>query len=108
MHLVESGRLIDDAGSIEQERGWLHRAMEWLVDLAGGAWMSSTRVKARRLKVIETLPLGAKKQLLLVSCDGESYLVGTGAESVQTITRVERRNVAAGPAIVVPVQGEVH
>jgi flagellar biogenesis protein FliO len=40
------------------------------------------------MEVVETLALGAKKQLILVSCDGERFLVGTGPESVQTIVRV--------------------
>lgn len=74
--------------------------------MAGGAWLGGPHVKARRLRVVETLPLGAKKQLLLVTCDGEKYLVGTGAESVQTITRVERRAVPGGPELLMTEQGE--
>jgi flagellar biogenesis protein FliO len=42
------------------------------------------------MQILETLPLGAKKQLLLVGCDGERFLVGTGAEGVQTIVRLGR------------------
>ena len=43
----------------------------------------------RQMKVVETLSLGGKKQLVLVQCGGERYLVGTGAESVETMVRVE-------------------
>ena len=42
----------------------------------------------RHMQIVETLALGPKKQLMLVSCDGERFLVGTGADSVQTIVRV--------------------
>ena len=40
------------------------------------------------MRVVETLAIGAKKQLVLVSVGGERFLVGTGPESVQTIVRV--------------------
>lgn len=42
----------------------------------------------RQMKLLETLPLGGKRQLMLVSCGGRQYLVGGGAESVQTIVCV--------------------
>jgi len=45
---------------------------------------------ARRMQVVETLALGGRKQLLLVSCDGERFLVGTGADQVQSIVRLGR------------------
>lgn len=105
MHLVANVGLKSKAKAMV-EPGVLHRAMGWLVDLAGGAWLGSSRVKARRLRVVETLSLGAKKQLLLVTCDGEKYLVGTGAESVQTIMRVGRRVEIAGLRVLTSEQGE--
>ena len=40
------------------------------------------------MRVIETLQIGGRKQLVLVSCAGERFLVGTGHESVQTIVHV--------------------
>jgi flagellar biogenesis protein FliO len=40
------------------------------------------------MRIIETLALGTKKQLLLVSCDGERFLVGTGPDQVQAIVRL--------------------
>ena len=48
------------------------------------------------MRVVETLALGGRKQLVLVSCAGERFLVGTGPEQVQTIVRV--RPEAAGAA----------
>jgi flagellar biogenesis protein FliO len=40
----------------------------------------------RRMRIAETLSLGGKRQLLLVVCDGERFLIGAGADSVQSIT----------------------
>jgi hypothetical protein len=45
----------------------------------------------RRLQLIETLQLGGKRHLMLVQCDGQSYLVGAGGDSVQSITEVIHR-----------------
>ena|SRR5579871_3166063 len=44
----------------------------------------------RLMQVVETLSLGGKRQLMLVSCGGEHFLVGGGLESVETIVRLER------------------
>jgi hypothetical protein len=35
--------------------------------------------------LVETLALGGKRQLMLVTCGGESFLVGGGMDSVETI-----------------------
>jgi hypothetical protein len=37
---------------------------------------------------VETLSLGGKRQLMLVTCAGESFLVGGSFESVETIVRL--------------------
>lgn len=42
----------------------------------------------KHLHLLETLSLGGKRQLLLVSCGGEHFLVGGGLESVETIVCV--------------------
>ena len=42
----------------------------------------------RHLHVIETLALGGRRQLQLITCDGERFLVGSGADRVETIVRV--------------------
>ena len=51
----------------------------------------------RRLQLVETLPLGGKRQLMLIACDGRNFLVGAGADAVSTITAVEA-HVIAHPA----------
>lgn len=43
----------------------------------------------KQMHLLETLPLGGKRQLLLVSCGGERFLVGGSLESVETIVRVQ-------------------
>jgi flagellar biogenesis protein FliO len=63
--------------------GWV---TEWAHAVRVGAKMR--RAVKRQMRVIETLSIGGRKQLVLVSCGGEQFLVGTGADSVQTIVRV--------------------
>jgi flagellar biogenesis protein FliO len=41
------------------------------------------------LRLVETLSLGGKRQLMLVTCGGESFLVGGGMDSVETIVRLK-------------------
>ncbi len=56
----------------------------WLIRLYRSRNWSGTRVPAQ-MELVETLPLGTKRQLMLVVCDGQRYLVGVGAESVDAI-----------------------
>ncbi len=69
-----------------------------LPDLGGvGGWLlgflrgvrSERRSATRQMHLLETLPLGGKRQLMLVSCGGEHFLVGGGMDSVATIVRVQ-------------------
>jgi len=46
---------------------------------------TSTR---KEMRLLETLSLGGRRQLMLVECGGERFLVGGGAESVETIVQV--------------------
>ena len=46
-------------------------------------------IEQRQLRLVETLPLGGKRQLMLVTCAGESFLVGCGMESVGAIIRLK-------------------
>jgi flagellar biogenesis protein FliO len=60
----------------------------WLLGLLRGI-RSERRSAIRQMHLLETLPLGGKRQLMLVSCAGEHFLVGGGVESVETIVRVK-------------------
>jgi flagellar biogenesis protein FliO len=48
----------------------------------------STQKPTRHLQIIETLPLGGRRQLTLILCDGERFLVGGGTDGIETIVRV--------------------
>lgn len=45
----------------------------------------------RRMELLETLPLGGKRQLMLVLCDGQRYLVGAGSDEVHAIVEMRPR-----------------
>lgn len=59
----------------------------WLMELIRrGTGQSAAQTK--QMHLLETLSLGGKRELMLVSCAGERFLVGGGGESVETILRV--------------------
>lgn len=60
----------------------------WVFGLVRG-WRGQREMQRRQLRLVETLPLGGKRQLMLVTCAGESFLVGGGMESVETIVRLK-------------------
>ena len=49
----------------------------------------------RRLKLVETLHLGGKRQLMLVLCDGHPLLLGAGGDSIQSIVEIRHQPVAS-------------
>jgi flagellar biogenesis protein FliO len=59
----------------------------WVIALLRG-WRGQCEMQRKQLRVVETLQLGGKKQLMLVTCGGESFLVGSGSDSVQTLVRL--------------------
>jgi hypothetical protein len=66
-----------------------------LQGLAGWAWRllrlwrTQPEAPRKQLRLVESLALGGKRQLMLVTCAGESFLVGGGADSVETIVRLK-------------------
>jgi flagellar biogenesis protein FliO len=46
--------------------------------------IGKARLKAR-MELVEMLQLGGKRQLMLVLCDGQRYLVGAGGDSIHSI-----------------------
>jgi flagellar biogenesis protein FliO len=40
------------------------------------------------MQLLETLHVGGKRQLILVRCGDEHFLVGLGAEAVSTIVKI--------------------
>jgi flagellar biogenesis protein FliO len=77
------------AGSLRASHGagatlhWMRRLLE-----RGMPVLARSRA-VRRLELIETLPLGGKRQLMLVACDGQRFLVGAG-EGVHSIVAIDR------------------
>jgi flagellar biogenesis protein FliO len=69
----------------------------WLLDLLRG-WRRQREMQHKQLRLVETLPLGAKRQLMLVTCAGESFLIGGGPESVETIVRLKAEVPQTGTA----------
>lgn len=60
----------------------------WLME----AWRrrGTMRERAgRTLQVVETLPVGSRRQLMLVRCGEEYFLAGGGLESIQTMVKVD-------------------
>src|ERR1700686_1115550 len=47
----------------------------WVLGLLRG-WRGQCEMPRKQLRLVETLPLGGKRQLMLVTCAGESFLVG--------------------------------
>ena len=60
----------------------------WVLELVRG-FRGHRETQRKQLRLVETLSLGGKRQLLLVTCAGESFLVGGGMESVETIVRLK-------------------
>jgi flagellar biogenesis protein FliO len=63
------------------------RLVSWVLGLLT-EWRGERVAQRKRLKLVETLALGGKRQLMLVTCGGESFLIGGGPESVETIVRL--------------------
>lgn len=61
--------------------------VSWVLGLLS-EWRGQRMAQRRQLKLVETLALGGKRQLMLVTCGGQSFLVGCGPESVATIVRL--------------------
>ncbi len=65
------------------------RELRGIVGWVCGLMQSWPRERTnRQMQLIETLALGGKKQLMLVSCGGEQFLVGGGSESIDSIVRL--------------------
>ena len=64
----------------------------WLLKAYREYRAGSRNARRKHMRVVETLALGAKQKLVLVTCGGERFLVGTGPDAVSTIVRVRRED----------------
>lgn len=81
---LESGRPNEDT-TVDAPR--MHGLAGWVMVLLRRLRNQRERPQ-KHLRLVETLPLGGKRQLMLVTCAGESFLVGGGLESVETIVQL--------------------
>ena len=86
MRLLQGVRSInsDEMGAPPEIQG----LAGWVLALARGV-RGQRGGQQRQLQLVETLSLGGKRQLMLVTCAGESFLVGGSFESVETIVRLQ-------------------
>ncbi len=68
-----------------------HGLAGWILTLLQKS-KGAHRSQEKQLRLVETLRLGSKGQIMLVECAGESFLVGGGPESVQTIVRLQQND----------------
>ncbi len=66
-----------------------------VLDLLRG-WRGERAAQRKHMRVVEALALGGRRQLMLVSCGEEYFLVGGGVDSVETIVRVKVDSVGEG------------
>jgi flagellar biogenesis protein FliO len=66
----------------------VHGVADWILR-AFHVWRGRRETTRKQLRLVEMLPLGGKRQLMLVTCAGESFLVGGGADSVEMIVRLK-------------------
>jgi flagellar biogenesis protein FliO len=76
--------------------GWVVGALQGRVRIK---WRAGAQRRMQQMQLLETLPLGGKRQVMLIACDGEQYLVGCGPDTVATIVKVTQTLVEARPAI---------
>jgi flagellar biogenesis protein FliO len=67
----------------------------WVLGLLRG-WRGEGTAQRKQMRVVETLALGGRRQLMLVSCGEEQFLVGGGMDSVEAIVRVKAGAVDEG------------
>jgi flagellar biogenesis protein FliO len=65
-----------------------HRVADWILRMFR-VWRGQRETTRKQLRLVEMLPLGGKRQLMLVTCAGESFLVGGGVDSVEAIVRLK-------------------
>ncbi len=63
----------------------------WLLGRLSGAG-AKRQAAEKQMHLLETLSLGGKRNLMLVSCAGELFLVGGSFEGVESIVRVQGEN----------------
>lgn len=61
---------------------------EWILKFMRGMRIEGEPA-TKQLHLLETLALGGKRQLTLISCGGAHFLVGGSVETVETIVQIQ-------------------
>jgi flagellar biogenesis protein FliO len=82
-------RLLQGMGTDNPKAGFEMQGLAgWVLGLLHG-WRGERAGQQKQMRLVETLALGGRRQLMLVSCGDEHFLVGGGMDSVETIVRVK-------------------
>jgi flagellar biogenesis protein FliO len=84
-------RQISPGGTIGGVAGWIANFLRVPLSKVRGR-------SAKRMQLVETLTLGGRRQLLLVTCDNRSFLIGAGSDQVGTILPLSPEEDAAPTA----------
>jgi flagellar biogenesis protein FliO len=76
------------AETIEPAAREMHGLVGWIFSLCRSK-REERELRQKQLRLIQTLHLGGRRQLLLVECSGERFLLGGGPDNVQTIVRLQ-------------------
>jgi flagellar biogenesis protein FliO len=76
---------IEKAAPVGGLAGWMVGALQGRVRIK---WRVGTQRPMQQMQLLETLPLGGKRQVMLIVCDGERYLVGCGPDAVTALVKV--------------------
>lgn len=73
--------------TVQGVAGWVAGALQGRIRIKWRGSAASVRVRPQ-MELVETLSLGSKRQIMLIECQGERYLVGCGPDAVATIEKV--------------------
>ena len=93
-HMEEPMEQVQETAVVAGFAGWIGQAGRWWRDRDS---RQRSRAGKRQMFIVETLSVGPKQRVVLLRCGGDQFLVGTGPEGIQSITRVGE----------IPVTGEL-
>lgn len=88
MRLLQGSEVSNEGASVLRPE--VHGITGWILGVLR-VWRGHRETTRKQLRLVEVLPLGGKKQVMLVTCAGESFLVGGGVDSIETIVRLNTK-----------------
>ncbi|QNI35275.1 flagellar biosynthetic protein FliO [Edaphobacter albus] len=77
---------------------WNRQQRNGLAGMLMAFWANRRSLKAgvlSQMELIETLPLGGKRELMLVQCAGKRFVVGSGSDSIDSIVLLDSESTSA-------------